>query len=248
MLRPEIKTAKRSEMCAAVHMATTKSIVAGHSDKEIKDAIVNSGGLANFQVKYVGKPGKSFLIPHSSIPMDILQQWKQCEHFILEICFICYSSSVIHQLSPAAQGATSDTTASECDDIMSFQPDSEACLFSPSPPPKSHSEEQLYQNFRKDCRKLRYSDFVIVRNEGNGIVTVSCFAHYLFVSVDLHADGSDDDEIERPAVNDQSESNGIVTVSCFAHYLFVSVDLHADGSDDDEIERPAVNDQSRTGT
>ena len=118
---------------------------------------------------------------------------------------------MIHEPIPAAQGATSDTTASERDDtVMS----SEVCrLFSPSPAPSSNSEESLYQKFLKDCRRLRYSDFIVIKVK----VTLYCysilFAHYLFVvSVDLHDDSDNDSEGAR--VNNRSEGNASVTSSC----------------------------------
>ena len=51
-------------------------------------------------------------------------------------------------------------------------------------------------------------DFIIDRSEGNAIVTVFCFAHYVFV--DLHADS--DNDIEGATVNNRSESNASFAV------------------------------------
>ena len=70
-------------------MTTVKNMLSGYSDKQIKHSIANVGGEINYQVKYQGKPSKSFLIPHSTIPDDILRQWKQCK-----ICVCAYGSII----------------------------------------------------------------------------------------------------------------------------------------------------------
>lgn len=64
------------EECVALHMTNTKKMISGISDFQIKEAIKIIGGEVNFQVKYNGTPGKSFLVPMSAIPDMILDQWK----------------------------------------------------------------------------------------------------------------------------------------------------------------------------
>ena len=70
-------TTKVTGNCAAVHMASARKMIVGLTDRQINDAIIQAGGLINFQVKYLGKASKSFLIPHTSIRTDILSRWSQ---------------------------------------------------------------------------------------------------------------------------------------------------------------------------
>ena len=60
-------------------MTTMKHMLSGYSDKKIKQCITSVGGQVNYQVKYNGKPSKSYLIPHTTIPEHILYQWNQCK-------------------------------------------------------------------------------------------------------------------------------------------------------------------------
>ena len=75
-MRLEFKTKKMTGECVALHMTNTRKMITGYSDLQIKEAIINVGGEVNFQVKYNGAPGRSFLIPMSAIPDMILDQWK----------------------------------------------------------------------------------------------------------------------------------------------------------------------------
>jgi len=77
ILRTDVMTMKLTEHCAAIHMASARKMIAGLRDREINNAIIHAGGLINVLVKYLGKPGKSFIIPHSSMRADTLSLWEK---------------------------------------------------------------------------------------------------------------------------------------------------------------------------
>ena len=37
------------------------------------------GGRINYQAKFNGKAAKSYLVPHSAIPENILREWIDCK-------------------------------------------------------------------------------------------------------------------------------------------------------------------------
>lgn len=47
--------------------------------KEAKRVVQEVGGRCNFQVKYLRKPVKSYLLPVSVIPTEVLKIWQKCE-------------------------------------------------------------------------------------------------------------------------------------------------------------------------
>ncbi len=60
VLRTEYTTQKMTEPGVAIDMTTAKSMVVGITSEQLKKTIEAVGGFANFQIKYQGKPYKSY--------------------------------------------------------------------------------------------------------------------------------------------------------------------------------------------
>ncbi len=86
-MRTDYTTQKMPEPGVAIHMTTANSMVVGVSSEQLKKTIHAVGGFANFQVKYQGKPCKSYLIPQSQIPSRVLQPQQHPTSVVLFVKF-----------------------------------------------------------------------------------------------------------------------------------------------------------------
>ena len=118
MLRTKYTTKKIPGKCVTLTMTATRKMVVDLTDKQLNDAVKRVGGLVNYQVKYLGKPTKSYVIPHSSIPNEVLRQWKQCKDFFhtmyVNKCAFCVDegTEVDDTSSPVSSSSSEPTDTS----------------------------------------------------------------------------------------------------------------------------------------
>ena len=60
-------------------MTTANKMLEGITTEQLKEAVATVGGFHNFQVKFQGKPCKSYLLPEVKVPSRILRQWNICK-------------------------------------------------------------------------------------------------------------------------------------------------------------------------
>ena len=63
-------------------MSSANGMLESVSVEKAKQLFMEAGGRVNYQVKYQGKAAKSYLMPHSAIPREVLQEWQQCNTII----------------------------------------------------------------------------------------------------------------------------------------------------------------------
>ena len=118
MLRTKYTTKKIPGKCVTLTMTATRKMVVDLTDKQLNDAVKRVGGLVNYQVKYLVKPTKSYVILHSSIPNEVLRQWKQCKDFFHSIfvnnCAFCVDegTEVDDTSSPVSSSSAEPTDTS----------------------------------------------------------------------------------------------------------------------------------------